>query len=42
VDTKFEHVQTIQQLQNDHTNEQLGLIRDDIGDIKELVKESNE
>lgn len=42
VDTKIDYVSKIQELQNDHTNEQLGLIRGDITEIKELVRESNQ
>lgn len=38
VDEKLHHVQEVQRMQNNHTNEQLQLIRDDVHEIKDLIR----
>lgn len=41
VSTEVEHVKEMHRVQNDHTNEQLQFIRDDVGEIKALLRDNN-
>ena len=41
VDTKFHHVQEVQELQNEHMNKQLIDLKSDTKEIKELIKENH-
>lgn len=37
---QIQHMNDVQTIQNEHTNEQLGFIRDDVDEIKEMIKDN--